>query len=159
ASGMRFEAWSQRITNGPLPSGFSATTRLRPKSFICPPHSDPRMEVMLQDGLERHSYNTPNRFDETIDRYPQVAGILRFCTSPGPGSRGATVINVLRVVGGTPPVGWPHSGLRIEGDWQFDGASVPAVPAVRQPGRLAVVARISDAPGQRLQRLGHVAAS
>jgi hypothetical protein len=36
------------------------------------------MEVLLQDDLEGHSYNTPNRFDETIDLCPQEAGILCF---------------------------------------------------------------------------------
>jgi hypothetical protein len=60
------------------------------------------MEVLLQDGLEGHSYNTPNRFDESIDRCPQEAGILCFCASPGAGSRGGTVINVLPVVGRGP---------------------------------------------------------
>src|ERR1700752_1607298 len=53
------------------------------------------------------------------------------------------------------PVRRPHSGPRVKGDRQFDRAGVPAV---RQPGRRAVVARISDAPRQHLQRLGHVAA-
>src|SRR6185295_10015264 len=102
------------------------------------------------------SYNTPNRFDESIDRCPQRGWnpvLLRLARRGLP--RG-TVINVLRVVGRAPPVRWPHSGLRVKGDRQFDGAGVPAL---RQPGWLAVVARISDAPRQHLQRLGHVAAS
>src|SRR5262245_15546255 len=99
-----------------------------------PPHSDPRIEVLLQDGLVRHNYNIPRRFHENIDRCPQEAGILRFCDSSGAGSKGSTVINVPQVVGRASSVGWPHSGLRIEDDRQFDGAGVPAV---RQPGRLS----------------------
>ena len=59
------------------------------------------------------------------------------------GLRGGTVINVLRVVGRAPRR-LAAFKFRIEGDRQFDGAGVPAV---RQPGRFAVVARVSDAIG------------
>src|SRR6476660_5171842 len=108
-----------------------------------PPRSDPRMEVLLQDGLEDIVITPPTDLTRVSIHVLKRLESCTFAMVRRAPKRG-TVINVPRVVGRASSVGWPHSGLRIKGDRQFDGAGVPAV---RQPGRLAFVARVSDAPG------------